>query len=84
MCANSKYSNTCVRELVTLQVNFQGFVSSLGSNAYAIELDHLMAFDNRINYDFSLLHSAAINPKYTHTLYGVLSAKTKAYLIPFP
>ena len=26
----------------------------------------------------------AINPKHTHTLYGVLSAKTKIYLIPLP
>ena len=43
-----------------------------------------MELDNRINYDFSPLHSAAIDPKYTHTLYGVLSAKTKTYLIPLP
>ena len=84
MCANSKYSNTCVRELATFQVNSQGFVSSLGSNAHAIELDHLMALDNHINYAFSPLHSTAIDPKYTHTLYGVLSAKTKTYLIPLP
>jgi hypothetical protein len=77
MCANSKYSNTCVCELETLQVNSQGCVSSLGSNAHAIELDHLMALDNHINYDFSPLHSMAIDPKYTYTLYGVLSTKTK-------
>jgi hypothetical protein len=84
MCANSKYSNTSVRELATLQVNSQGFVSSLGSNAHATELDHLMALDNRINYDFSPLHSTAIYPKHTHTPYGVLSVNTKTYLIPLP
>ena len=84
MCANSKYSNICVRELATLQVNSQGFVSSLGSNAHAIELDHLMALDNRINYDFCPLHSTAIYHKHIYTLYGVLSAKTKTYLIPLP
>jgi hypothetical protein len=56
MCANFKHSNTCVRELATLQVNSQGFVSSLGSNACAVELDHLMALDNRINtFSFSFL-----------------------------
>ena len=84
MCANTKYTNTCVRELAMLQVNSQGFASSLGSNAHAIELEHLMALDNHINYDFSSLHSTTIDPKHTHTLYGVLNAKTKTYLIPLP
>jgi hypothetical protein len=44
---------------------------------------HLAALDNRLAKDFPL-YSMAIDPKYTHTLYGVLSAKTKTYLIPLP
>jgi hypothetical protein len=44
---------------------------------------HLVAFDNRLAKDFPL-YSTAIDPKHTHNLYGVLSAKTKTYLIPLP
>ena len=36
--------------------------------------------------NFTPFYSTAINPKYTHTLYGVLSAKNKMVLsiIPLP
>ena len=44
---------------------------------------HLVALDYRLSKNFPL-YSTAIDPKHTHTLYGVLSAKTKTYLIHFP
>ena len=37
---------------------------------------HLVALDNRLA-KISPLNSMSIDPKHTHTLYGVLSAKTK-------
>ena len=58
-------------------------VSTLGPNAYAS-----MTSPSGIRQPFltkvSPLNSAAIDPKYTHTLYGGLSVKTKTYLIPLP
>jgi hypothetical protein len=42
---------------------------------------HLVALDNQFNHNFSLfiVRLSILN---TLTLYGVLSAKTKTYLIP--
>jgi len=44
---------------------------------------HLVALDNRLAKD-SPLYSMAIDSKHTNTLYGVLSAETKTYLISLP
>jgi len=78
MCANSKYSNTCVRELATFLATLQGYISSLGFKCICNELDHIVALDNRINHELSSLHSMVIYPKPDHTLYYILTGKRKA------